>query len=230
MTKSSAKSFEARLERDTSNLGWVVIRIPFDVSKIWGTRAQLKVKGEINGFRFRTSLFPTGGGKHVMLVNKRMQAGARASFGMTARFRLEPDTEERIVTIPAELEHALSEDRKLRRWFDKLNYSMRKWMADRVTHVKSVETRTRRADQIAELLLATMEAERELPPILEAAFAHDARAREGWKRMSPSQRRMHLFGIFYYQSPEARARRLAKTVQDAYKFADRGAKSRVSER
>ena len=48
--KQVRKSFEAPLERLRSNLGWVVIRIPFDVQKIWGTRGMFRVKGEINGF------------------------------------------------------------------------------------------------------------------------------------------------------------------------------------
>ena len=49
MAKPSAKSFRATLERINSPLKWVIIRIPFDVHKLWGARGQLKVKGEING-------------------------------------------------------------------------------------------------------------------------------------------------------------------------------------
>jgi len=217
----TAKSFQARLERIDSPLKWVMIRIPFDAAKIWGKRGQLKVKGEINGFAFRTSLFPRRNGGHMMLVNKRMQRGAGAGPGSVAQFRLEPDTEERIITAPVELKRALAEDRSLRRWFDKLNYSMRKYIADWIAEVKSAEARTRRAEQIAERLLATMEAERELPPILQIAFAHNPQAREGWERMSPARRRGHLLGIFYYRDPEARGRRVEKALQDAMEVAQK---------
>jgi hypothetical protein len=215
------KSFRATLERTKSRLNWVIARIPFDVSKIWGTRGQLRVTGSINGFPFRTSLFPTGSGDHVLLVNKRMQSGAKTGVGMTAQFRLEPDTGERVVTVPAELKRALAEDRALRRWFDQLNYSTRKYLSSLVSGVKSAEARTRRADHTAELLLATMEAERELPPILRSAFAANPRAYEGWKAMSPLQRRGHLMGIFYYRDPRSRARRVAKMLREAYQFAER---------
>ena len=51
-----------------SRLGWTVVRIPFDVSKVWGTRGQMKVKGVINGFQLRGSLFDAGGGAHFLLV------------------------------------------------------------------------------------------------------------------------------------------------------------------
>ena len=204
-----------------SNLGWVIVRIPLDVPKVWGTRGMLKVKGEINGFAFRTSLFPTGKGYHYLLVNKRMQAGAGARPGMAARFHLQPDTEKRVAIVPRELQRILNEERSLRRWFEQLNYSTRKWITDWVTQVKSPEARGRRAEQVAEQLLATREAERELPPILKLAFARDPRAYTGWQRMSPSHRRGHLLAIFYYRSPDARDRRIAKLLEDALTFAER---------
>jgi uncharacterized protein YdeI (YjbR/CyaY-like superfamily) len=219
-----AKTFKATLEADGTPLNWVIVRIPFDVAKVWGSRGRMKVKGDINGFPFRTSLFPTGEGKHYLLVNKRMQKGAGASVGKSAQVRLEPDTEERIITVPEELERAMAEDRSLRRWFDRLTYSTRKYLTDQITAVKGAAARNRRADQIAERLLATKEAERDPPPVLQSALARDARAREGWKRMSAGRRRMNLLAIFTYQSPEARARRVAKVVKEAYGLAERGKK------
>lgn len=215
-----AKWFEARLERIESRLGWVIIRVPLNVQKIWGTRGRLRVKGEINGFAFRASLLPSRKGDHIMLVNKRMQAGGQVGPGISAQFRLEPDTEERTVTPPPEIRFFLRQDRRLRRWFEQLNHSTRKGIAHWITDVKSSEARVRRAQQIAERLLATMEAERELPPILQVQFAGDPRAREGWQRMSPSRRRAELMAIFYYRDPEARARRVAKTLADALAYAE----------
>lgn len=213
--KAVAKSFKATLERMQGNLGWVIIRIPFNVTKVWGVRGRLRVKGEINGFSFQTALFPTGRGYHFLLVNKRMQTGAEARAGNTAQFRLEPDLEVRKAVMPAELKRPLAQDRSLQRWFGNLNYSMRKWMCDQVAQPKSGAARVRRGEQIAEQLLATMEAERELPPILKAAFARDPRAFEGWQRMSPTQRRGHLMGIFHYRTPDARDRRITKMLEEA---------------
>src|ERR1700720_1569944 len=103
MRKPAKKSFRATLERLRLNLGWVIVWIPFNVQKIWGTRGRLRIRGKINGFAFRTSLFPTRKGDHFLLVNKKMQAGGRASEGTGAEFLLELDTEERVVTLPAEL-------------------------------------------------------------------------------------------------------------------------------
>jgi uncharacterized protein YdeI (YjbR/CyaY-like superfamily) len=218
---SVVKHFEARLERMRSRLNWVIIYLPFDAATAWGLRGQIKVKGEINAFAFRTSLFPTREGRHILLVNKRMQKGARAAEGSVARFQMELDSEERTVTVPDELQSILSEDRSLRRWYDELNHSTRNDIAKRIGEPKSGEARERRAEQIAERLLAVMEAEQELPPILQRAFAHHPRAREGWEGMSASRRRGHLFGIFYHRTPDAQARRIDKMLDDAAALAEK---------
>jgi len=222
LSKTVARSFSATLEHLRSGLGWVIARVPFDVAKTWGTRRP-KVKGEINGFPFRTTLFPARSGGHFVLVNKRMQAGSGTVPGSVAKFRLEPDSEVRTVIAPAELKRAMAGDRALLRWYDALNYSTRKYIAEWITEVKSAEARIRRAEQLAERLLSTMEAEQELPPLLRLAFARTSRALEGWQRMSPSRRRAQLLAIFYYRSPEARARRVAKAVEAAAEYAEKKA-------
>jgi uncharacterized protein YdeI (YjbR/CyaY-like superfamily) len=217
----AAKRFEARLERMRSRLNWIIVYVPFGAAQVWGIRGQIKVKGEVNGFAFRTSLFSTREGRHILLVNKRMQKGARAAEGCVARFQIELDREERTVIIPDELQNILSEDRSLRRWYDELNHSTRNDIAKWIGEPKSAGTRERRAEQIADRLLAVMEAEHELPPILQRAFAHHPRAREGWDGMSVSRRRGHLFGIFYYRTPDAQARRIEKMLDDATALAEK---------
>ena len=153
-----------------------------------------------------------------------MQAGGKVQVGVTAKVRLEPDTEERTVAIPPELLSILSEERVLLRWYQTLNYSTRHDIANWIAEVKSPEARARRATQLAERLLATMEAEKELPPAIRMAFARDPRAQEGWTLMSPARRRAHLMGIFYYREPAAQARRIAKAVRDAFELAERAKK------
>jgi uncharacterized protein YdeI (YjbR/CyaY-like superfamily) len=213
-SKPIAKSFKATLERMEGNLGWVIIRIPFNVEKVWGAR-RMRVKGEINGSSFRSTLFPTAGGSHFLLVTKRMQAGAYARAGNTAHFRLEPDLEVRKAVVPVELKRAFSQDRALQRWFDDMSFSMRRWICDEVARPKNAETRVRRAERIAEQLMATMDAEQELPPILKAAFARDPRAFEGWQKMTPTQRRYTLLSIFHYRNPESRERRITMMLEEA---------------
>ena len=239
--KPVAKSFRATLERPPSiwstvrewpnKYGWTILRIPFNVLKVWGARGMVRVKGELNGFAFRTSLFPTQSGRHLLIVTKKMQQGAQAFAGTTAQCRLEPDTAARAAVLPAELRRALGEDRSLRAWFDRLSLSMRRWFCYQVAQPKSAASRVRRAEQIAEQLLSVMEAEglpgedsrpeEALPPALRLAFSRDPRALEGWRQMSPARRRQELLSIFNYRTPDARARRIDRAVEDALAFTQR---------
>ncbi len=226
--KLAAKSFKATLERIPSRFNFVFIRIPFDVSKIWGTRGKVRVKGEINGFAFRSVLFPTSKGYYCLFVNKRLRTGGNTALGESAQFRLEPDTAKRVAIVPAEFQRVLNEDRSFRRWFEQLGFSMRKWICDWIVSVKSREARVRRAERVAEQLMATMEAELNLPPLLKLAFARDPRAYQGWQSMTPLQRRYHLLSIFYCRTPETRDRRISKMLEDSLARLERRPRSKAA--
>jgi uncharacterized protein YdeI (YjbR/CyaY-like superfamily) len=213
--KQASKSFKATLELFTSTYTLVLVRIPFNVSKVWGTRGRVRVKGEINGFAFRSAVFPTREGFHCLSVNKRLRTGACATVGDTVHFRLEPDTAKRVTTVPIELQRLLNEDRSFRRWFDHLPFSMRMWISHEIAMVKNPASRLRRAERIAELLLSTMEAELDLPPILKRAFAAEPRAYQGWQSMTPIQRRNWLLSILNCRTPESRDRRISRMFEDA---------------
>jgi len=221
MPKTAVKTFDAILERGGDRLNWTIIRVPLDVAKIWGKRGQLRVAGEINGFPFRTSLFPTGHGSHIMIVNKKMQSGGKSTVGMKARFRLEPDTAPREVASPVEWTRMLRESKRLAKFYESLNFSTRREIARWIGEAKHAETRRRRAEQTAERIMLVMEGERELPPVLAVALAHNPKARAGWELMPRSHRRSHLFGIFYYANPESRARRVAKAVEMMVDYAEK---------
>jgi hypothetical protein len=212
---SRAKTFEAVLERTADRLRWVIAPIPFDAAKVWGKRGQMKVRGEINGFALSGTLFPDGQGHHFLIVNKKLLSGGKTAAGLTAKFLLQPDTSPRPAPPPAkELLHELGQSKRLLKYYESLNPSRRIEIAKWIAQCKSSEARKRRSQQIAERLIETMEAERELPPIMQVAFRQNPKAREKWERMSPSHRRAHLFGIFYYRTPEGRANRVQKCVQE----------------
>ena len=177
--------------------------------------ANFAVEGSINSFDFRSTLFPTGQGSHILLVNKKMQSGAKTAPGLKAKFQMQPDTASRELVAPSnELLRELGQSRRLLKFYESLNPSRRNEIARWVAEPKSVEARRRRVEQITERLMETMEAERELPPIMQLAFRQNPRAREKWDQMSQSHRRAHLFAIFYYRTPESRARRIGKCMEE----------------
>ena len=221
MAKSVAKTFTAVLEPLRNGLGWVVARVPFDIRKTWPERRGFRVRGEIAGFAFRSALRPYAGGGHFLLVNRKMQAAAKATAGSEVRIKLEPDLEERLAVMPPELAHAMKGDRRLRKWFDGLNDYTRRVICALVSEAKSGEARERKAEQMAEWMLLALEGELDPPPILKSAFRRQPLARVGWDAMSPTRRRNHLMGIFHYQGAEARERRAAQAIEDAVAVARR---------
>ena len=69
--------------------------------------------------------------------------------------------------------------------------------------------------------METMEAEHDLPPMMQLAFRQNPRALAEWKRMSQSHRRAHLFAIFHYRTPEARANRITKCMKEMLERAEK---------
>ena len=203
------------MEKDNRALGWTIARVPFDPAGAWKQMVRLRVRGDINGFAFRTSLFPDARGGFYLLVNRAMQQGAAASLGDTADFRLGPDLEPREAELPDELAVLLDQEPGLRDWYGFLTEYMRREIGKWVMDVKSDEARLRRAEQMAERLLATMEGERELPPAIAAAFRARPKARAGWAKMTPTQRRGELMAVFYYRTVEGRERRIEKLCDAA---------------
>ena len=107
MAKNTSKRFRAVIEPLQGGLGWVVARLPFDVDDAWPKMVRLRVKVEVGGEVFRTSLFPDAHRRgHFVLVNKKMQKAAGAKVGGMVDFAIAPDLEERTPTVPTELPFA----------------------------------------------------------------------------------------------------------------------------
>ncbi len=128
------------------------IRIPFNVLEVFGTRARVPVKGTINGFPFRSSIFPEGGGTHYMAVNKAMKAGAKAQAGDEIEVVMERDEEPRVITPPADFLKSLKADSKAQARWEKLSYTHQKEYVKAIEEAKKPETRARRIEKaVAEL-------------------------------------------------------------------------------
>jgi len=112
--------------------------------------------------------------------------------------------------IPALLVQAFDGDDELLAWVNTLRPSWLKDMTTWIMEPKGEAARIRRAEQLAERLLETKDAEAELPPLMDAAFRARPKARAGWLRMTPIQRRTELFRLFYYRKPEQRQAQIAK--------------------
>jgi len=132
---------------------WTHILIPFDAAEAFGRRGQIPVAGSINGFAFRSSLTAEGDGRHYLMANKAMLAGAKAAAGDSVHLVLELDQAERTVAVPAEREAALAASGAAASIFAALAYSCRKEYAVWVDGAKRQETRDSRAQKAVVMLL-----------------------------------------------------------------------------
>ncbi|MGI4980628.1 MAG: YdeI/OmpD-associated family protein, partial [Janthinobacterium lividum] len=140
--------------------------------------------------------------------------------GQVAEVTLQPDLDPRLAELPDELDALLDEAESLRGWYTALSEYTRREIGKWVLDVKGDEARLRRARQMAERMLYTQQAEQELPPAIARALQSRPRATAGWAKMTPTQRRMELFAVGYYQTAESREKRIAKLCAAAEKRAD----------
>jgi len=221
------KSFRGKLESGliaqdySEGRYWTAVRIPFDPVKVWPERKGMRVRGTVNGLPFRTWLFGSHADGYMLLVTRALQKKAKIAPGSIAEIVIEPDLEDRSAVLPVELAKLFKEDREVKKWFDKLNPSSRGYICSAIKESKSAEVRQRRAEQWVECMMLVREGEEVPPPILQAAFRRQPRAQIGWEKMTPTQRRGHLFSIFQCKGPDARAKRVERAIVETLRVADR---------
>ena len=124
---------------------------PFDVPATFGARARVAVRGTINGYPFRSSLMPMGGG-YCMAVNKTMREGANVKVGDEVDIVMERDLEERTVEAPSELKKELAKNKKAQARWDELAFTVKKEMANAISGAKQEETKKRRLAKVMQVL------------------------------------------------------------------------------
>jgi len=151
---SSAKKmrFDAKLEAGGEKDNWPLINLPFDVEGSFGKRGRVPVRGTINGFPYRSSIFPSGDGRHHMMINRGIREGAKAKVGDVVRVVMEVDADPRSVDLPPDFEKALARNKKARSAFEKLPPSHKRAYAEAIMEAKRPETREARIKGAIEML------------------------------------------------------------------------------
>ena len=140
------QTFHVEVVAEGEGGAWPIIRIPFDAAEVFGTKARIAVSGTINGCVFRSSIFPSGGGKHVMMLNKELRASTKIEVGDIVSVVMDVDSGPREIETPQDLKAALETAGQLAA-FDKLSYSNRKMCIDSIEGSKKSETRTSRIEK-----------------------------------------------------------------------------------
>jgi Domain of unknown function (DUF1905)/Bacteriocin-protection, YdeI or OmpD-Associated len=141
--------FTVKLEGKGTSVAW--LNAPFDVIKVFGTRARVPVRGTINGFAFRSSLMPMGG-CHGMAINKSMRDGAGVKAGDAVSVVMERDEGKRVVEAPALLKKEMAKSKTAQAKWEKLSFTNKKEIALSITSAKQEETRRRRLAKAMDIL------------------------------------------------------------------------------
>ncbi|MBL0742170.1 YdeI/OmpD-associated family protein [Chryseolinea lacunae] len=143
---SAQQQFTATLEKP-GDINGAYVTVPFDVKELYGTGGLVKVNVTFDGHPYRGVLSPMGKGRHIIIVRKDICDAIGKKAGDTVKVTLAPDTAERTVAIPKDLQDAFGQNSAAKTFFDTLSYTNRKEYVVWITSAKKKETRTKRLSE-----------------------------------------------------------------------------------
>lgn len=126
--------------------------VPDDVMRDLGAGKKPAVTVTIKGYTYRSTV-ATIDGRPMVGVSTENRAAAGVAGGEEIEVDLELDTAPRTVEAPADFAAALAAEPRAQAFFDRLNYSERRWFVLGIEDAKSAETRQRRIEKFVARLL-----------------------------------------------------------------------------
>lgn len=131
--------------------GGAFVEVPFDAEKEFGSKRP-KVKAMIEGVSYRGILTRMGTDCHILGIRKDIREQIGKTFGDEVAITVEPDTEPRVVEVPAELKKVFKTEKEAKALFDKLSYTHQKEYVNWINEAKRDETRQTRIAKTIEML------------------------------------------------------------------------------
>jgi uncharacterized protein YdeI (YjbR/CyaY-like superfamily) len=206
--------FTAELEKAGVNNQWTIVRMPFDVGEVFGSRGIVKVRVKLNGTESQSSLFPRKGEPHFMMVSKAMQKSARLSgeAGERVEIELTPDAQRKI-EIPPVLKKVFAKNKRAAAFFKMIPDSWKRGRIDRVLKAKTAASKERAALRVAQYLNELEDGLKRLPAALNSALAKSPAAKQQFAKLAPSHRKMYIGWVVDAITEQTRNRRAERIVQ-----------------
>lgn len=131
--------------------GGAFVDVPFDVEKEFGSKKP-RIKAMIEGVSYRGLLTRMGTECHMLIILKGIREQIGKTFGDEITVTVEPDTEPRVIEVPAELKKAFRTEKEAQAFFDKLSYTHQKEYVMWINEAKKEETRQNRIQKTIEML------------------------------------------------------------------------------
>jgi Bacteriocin-protection, YdeI or OmpD-Associated/Domain of unknown function (DUF1905) len=131
--------------------GGAFVEVPFDVEAAFDTKRP-KVKAMIEGIPYRGILTRMGTECHILGIRKEIREQIGKTFGDEVTVSVEPDTEPRVVEVPAELKKAFRTEKEAKAFFEKLSYTHQREYVTWINEAKRDETRHNRIAKTIEML------------------------------------------------------------------------------
>lgn len=132
------------------------VDVPAAISEAIATKGFVPIVGSVNGSPLRTSLSPTRGGRHHLLLNRKVRDGARVKLGDRVKLIFRVDLDPPVDAIAEDLADALRDEGVLTD-FEAMARGRRnqfiRWMEQAVHE----ETRAKRIARLVEMAHAARE-------------------------------------------------------------------------
>src|SRR5688500_12007632 len=131
--------------------GGAFVEVPFDAEAAIGSKRP-KVKALIEGIPYRGTLTRMGTDCHILGIRKDIRQQIGKTFGDDVTITVEPDTEARLVEVPAELKQAFKTEKEAKAFFEKLSYTHQREYVTWINEAKREDTRQNRIAKTIEML------------------------------------------------------------------------------
>jgi bacteriocin resistance YdeI/OmpD-like protein/uncharacterized protein DUF1905 len=138
------QTFRAVIQQTGGNAAG--IEVPREVVEGLGGSKRPAVVVTLNGYTYRNTIAPMGGGWWVGVSQAHREASGLRP-GEEVEVTLDLDTAPREIEVPPELAAALEADPEAKAFFDGLSYSNKSVFTLNVAGTKNPETKARRVDQ-----------------------------------------------------------------------------------
>src|SRR5215213_10126252 len=123
--------------------GGAFVEVPFDVEAAFASKRP-RVKAMIEGVPYRGILTRMGTEYHMLIILKEIREKVGKTFGDEVTISVEPDTEPRLIEVPAELKKAFKTEKEAKAFFEKLSYTHKREYVRWISEAKREETRQNR--------------------------------------------------------------------------------------